>query len=897
MFFTTDDIQKISKGLVELGIKDTQLPNTEYVIEQDSIAIVQDGENKKVFVRDFLNSIGVLKKSDFLNVSALTDNTYINIDEVIHDIPASCRKPGLCVTFQNTNYQWKIYQFRGEKNQWDVHTFWIDILDDTQHVIDSILPDEEDLTKSLPDEQGNSYLSLKDRDYDPNNFSGKGYKILRKNLKEVIVTRTSIIVNAAAGSEGTITIAISGIGTEVSLTAEDNTVEAVAKKIATSISENEKMSGFIVSYEGSTVTVENKFTLNSAITTVGKTATGAVVYATDEDVKVTKNILKQLAISQPNTTYEIRYDFDLFNTTINIPEGCVLKFEGGSLKNGKLVGYNTYLSDKILLDSIVIDGTYTNTYSKASYFRVSNKDNSSNVINLLKISKNLIIDTNNYTISKTLYLPYESFLTCDVGSSIKMSGNGCIYLAWHTRIQDFEINVGENLKNTKHLIVIDLSYIYKSIENLVLSYPSLLDIYIDRLKVYQQIKQKRVTIEKIIDIFSHEGKGGWNINISNCVLECKSTKAIYLETGGESKSWVNGVYFNNIRITRANTGFYIGSIGEVAVPPESITITQCSMQCEKDTSYFIEAAATHRLYVFYCEPWDWHKVDHNPFLFTEKCEGVNVISSGAFGKYDFKGDRTSTINTINYMAGSHAVNINAIESLPSPKNGEVFSLKEIQTLPRGVYKVPSDSAVGKIFAIPTPLGGMLIIDGGRQGSVLLTYYDNRQCMYVFSVTTMLTTTEDRAIRGNDWYSPSILSTRAVDTEDSYIQYKFYKDTNRKPYYKDYQWTKDCLGRQYLVQEVKSLADTSTFTNADRGRVLYDNEMNASLIMWDGKSFVDSEGYSASYRKKGTSYIRPSVSLTEGGFTYYDTSLQKRIVWDGTQWLNPDGSTVDKVTIL
>ena len=49
-----------------------------------------------------------------------------------------------------------------------------------------------------------------------------------------------------------------------------------------------------------------------------------------------KNILTQDMINKPNTIYEIRYDFDLNGGTINIPENCTLKFEGGSFGNGTI---------------------------------------------------------------------------------------------------------------------------------------------------------------------------------------------------------------------------------------------------------------------------------------------------------------------------------------------------------------------------------------------------------------------------------------------------------------------------------------------------------------------------------------------------------------------------------
>lgn len=52
-----------------------------------------------------------------------------------------------------------------------------------------------------------------------------------------------------------------------------------------------------------------------------------------------KNILTQDMINEPNTVYEIRYDFDLNGATISIPEECVLKFDGGSINNG-LINFN-----------------------------------------------------------------------------------------------------------------------------------------------------------------------------------------------------------------------------------------------------------------------------------------------------------------------------------------------------------------------------------------------------------------------------------------------------------------------------------------------------------------------------------------------------------------------------
>lgn len=51
-----------------------------------------------------------------------------------------------------------------------------------------------------------------------------------------------------------------------------------------------------------------------------------------------KNVLTQAMINKANTIYVIQYDYDLKEASINIPENCVLQFDGGSLSNGTIHG-------------------------------------------------------------------------------------------------------------------------------------------------------------------------------------------------------------------------------------------------------------------------------------------------------------------------------------------------------------------------------------------------------------------------------------------------------------------------------------------------------------------------------------------------------------------------------
>ena len=264
MFFTREDIEKIHQGLLRLGIKDSELPETTSVNSDDTLAVVQDGKNKKINIEEFFNNISLFNKEGFINITDRFNKHSISLIEAIQTVPTHQRIDGLVITFEDINRDWRIYQFRGNAVDFFDENKWTDLYDYTNYIVKSITPDEEDLTVSKPDKNGNAIVSLKDRVYDESNFSGKGYKILRKNIQ---------------------------------------TIDGVRK-----------------------------------------------------------NILTQDMINKPNTIYEIRYDFDLNGAEITIPKDCVLKFTGGKIINGYLVGQNSKISwiGTFIFDNIYLKGSWNN---------------------------------------------------------------------------------------------------------------------------------------------------------------------------------------------------------------------------------------------------------------------------------------------------------------------------------------------------------------------------------------------------------------------------------------------------------------------------------------------------------------------------------------------------------
>lgn len=268
MFFTEEDYKKIEKYLASCGVKDSCLEGVVLPFQgNEKITIVQDGKNRTLYFRELIEALKHSKAalSDLYNVTDHAKEKYINLKQAIELVPYKARKIGQIITFLNPASKWELYQFQGTSIlQWNELSLWNDFFNLDSYVIKSILPDEEDLTKSENDGKGNSYLSLKDREYNPDEFSGLGKVILRKNIMEV---------------------------------------------------------------------------------------------ETEGYGKVKKNVLLQDMVNKPNTIYEIRYDFDLNNQEITIPEGCVLDFKGGSLSNGNIDCNNIIFKNNIK-GNINIKGTY-----------------------------------------------------------------------------------------------------------------------------------------------------------------------------------------------------------------------------------------------------------------------------------------------------------------------------------------------------------------------------------------------------------------------------------------------------------------------------------------------------------------------------------------------------------
>lgn len=107
-------------------------------------------------------------------------------------------------------------------------------------------------------------------------------------------------------------------------------------------------------------------------------------------------------LTQTNAIYIIRYDFDLDEASVTIPENSVLKFEGGSISNGSIVGQNTIVKGLgNLFNNVLISGTFANDVVYSDW--VSNSTDKSTLLNALHLCNGntmtkLFISHGTYTI-------------------------------------------------------------------------------------------------------------------------------------------------------------------------------------------------------------------------------------------------------------------------------------------------------------------------------------------------------------------------------------------------------------------------------------------------------------------------------------------------------------------
>ncbi len=721
------------------------------------------------------------------------------------------------------------------------------------------LPDEEDLTSVKESER--DVLKIADRSYAPEKFSGKGYKILRKNIKPVSIAVTKIRVESAPSADGTLSFTINGKEAQVAVSAStDNTTVLVAQKIASALQES--MTEYDVSTDASLITLTRKYVGSVTPLVFSASTTGVVCTVTDSTKGEFRNILTAAMISEPNTIYEIRYDFDLDGATIEMEEECTLKFEGGSLHNGIIKGNNTRIIEtkNKIFDNIILRGSFDVPYLYYDNFGVIADTEDNNNTDIINKTNDFIKSTNVNTLTFASSLYY-------INKQIVI-----------------ELDPREEILN-----IIGHSVTIKATESFSEDYLLCIN--------YTSFATTTRTIIKGLTLNCNVLTGGINIPNGNCIKIYNiditnvgvNKNGILISSGGE-------LHFANSRITGNNKGECFGicfhtsdcSADNIVMIDVKTAIYQSgssniysdihpwvsSPQNFQGSKFLLIGAGQAHLNRCSCDTYQFaiysinspfitfsnsvffqnttvvdNASDKNALVIFEEENSTNShysFSGCNIAKYPFQGfsNNDNKIKERCNFAGSllfdKFYDYNGIPEIPFAQYSDItgvykdglFKSNDMRKLPQQIN--PTDGHLYLLFNFSNWQGKQVIIMGILYSKV-----------FVLAINGYNNTINAHSIYGE----PPV----SLYTKNSELYLSCPKQVNT-PY------------NTALILGVSGVADF-------------------------GEKEVDETYTKVDFEKKiGSTDNRPSNPLYEG-YEYYDTTLKKKILWNGTAWVNIDGSAL------
>lgn len=456
---TVEGDWSIDKNYTLLSIVYDEVGNASYISRKDVPVGIQI-TNKEYWTR-FSNTR--VNSDSIVLLSKIQDDGLINsydLQEAIDSFKVEDRRLGTFISFyekpigESTDYRWNLYQFNSNNiDDWNNTKYWQSIYY-IQNKFLGLFSSEESLKRTRP------FPIIGD------------YAFVGATLKEAVVYRCNNIgvwtrTNEKAKDylsinlKGDITISeegnwvIDGVDTGISSKGEDGKTPLLRIKDYK----------WQVSYDGGVIykDIPNSpiFVKEDGEDIVGDLQTDGVklLKFADKEYNTSKfsglgrvylrknivngkNVLTQEMINKPNTIYIIQYDYDLDNKEINIPENCILNFQGGGLSNGTLNLNNTIINGKIncIKDNISTKGKYIGTI-KLSWIGIyaDNIDNNNITKKINQFEyKFFELDSDIIFTISNIYIPSNTIIV----------GNNCTFISniiENTTTYGL-FNIGQNVK-------------------------------------------------------------------------------------------------------------------------------------------------------------------------------------------------------------------------------------------------------------------------------------------------------------------------------------------------------------------------------------------------------------------------------------------------------------------
>lgn len=379
--FTSSQIEEIRKKLQLGGTKDTQFPLAGALEGNETMAIVQQGQNKQLGLKTLIEKVGMYTMSDFINLSKSSEDSY-TLEEVIKLVEPVNRKAGQVITFMDSSTgDWAIYQFKGNTaSEWFNLELWDNILAKVDNHfkgwfkdIDSLIISYpkphagdfafvgEDLSNSLlytSEQSGywintntpalvfaDKYKAVYSEDFnDFFSYLDESYAdravcdIYGRYIHDTYITKTGL---SKFVTEKVLTELAKQI---VNVQLQDNSV--TLDKLSEGVKQLLKSGGAVTNLpDDEDITVNSDNQLKFADKEYNaNTYTGYGRKYLRRNIIDGINTLEQSMMKSPNTRYIVQYDYCLGGKTINVPKDCILDlFAGGNFVDGVLECDNTLI--------------------------------------------------------------------------------------------------------------------------------------------------------------------------------------------------------------------------------------------------------------------------------------------------------------------------------------------------------------------------------------------------------------------------------------------------------------------------------------------------------------------------------------------------------------------------
>lgn len=540
-------------------------------------------------------------------------------------------------------------------------------------------------------------------------------------------------------------------------------------------------------------------------------------------------------ITLPNIIYKIVSDIDLNNTTLTLPANCTLDFQGGSFSNGTIVGSNTRFSGNIKLDTtLTFSGTYLLDTVNVDWFYTTKDSDASPYIQAALDFAKLIKASVTFGNKLTSGYIIKTTLNCDV----PIIGN-------NARLSSTTVGV-LNCKNEC------------SIENL----------YID---FYPYQGASDVTDNKVIAINIGEETSTYNHYINNVTIDGFYYGIVM------TNSW--NLRCSNLRIIRTRIG--IQAYGKCV----NNSIVNANIDCKGTNSICIAFN---------------DEVDHagSTYLSEGWTISNSILTSAQYGIFGVNMSNIFISNCIIDLCSKNAIkfslnslNIRIIDNyLACLANGiDVINFSGQNVLNNedaGI--IISNNTIKSYYSDSGACNGINIGEGTYESIYILgNTISNLGGIGIVSLNgeiTHINVSNNRFKINAGGYFYVLKATNKYIANNNAIDN--YNNSGIK-----------VANKMIIVADSAPTSNTKTWNAGDI--CLNSNASVGSIIGWfcatsgsPGTWFpIGTIEQYAGLKKQGTTAERPAMNQNYIGATYYDTTLKKMILWNGTTWTNVDGTAL------